>query len=284
MTSSSAPTGADDDRGTTYDTKATRGGAALEKGDGNEHGPPALNSAPGSKPSSFEYRAARRAERFKRDFMECGNGGANTAVERRATASRRKATRRGAALGQGAGGDVELSVAEEVGHARNKGSGHSASGAESADIERGNGGVTAAFERSDVGAQAEGGRRDGRRRNRALLGGEPGGPASVPGRSVSGDTGNPLRGGGTFVLGRPIEETVGNQRRERQSSLAANTETTAHGGAAPEQGEGGDVELSVAEDVGHARCEASGHSARAREVRTWSAGTAVRRPPQNAET
>ena len=31
MTSSAVPTGADDDRGITYDTKATRGGAALEK-------------------------------------------------------------------------------------------------------------------------------------------------------------------------------------------------------------------------------------------------------------
>jgi hypothetical protein len=36
MTSSAVPTGADDDRGTTYDTKATRGGAALEKGEGGD--------------------------------------------------------------------------------------------------------------------------------------------------------------------------------------------------------------------------------------------------------
>ena len=63
------------------------------------------------------------------------------------------------------------------------------------------------------------------------------------------------------MLGCPTGETVGNQRRERQSLLAANTETAAHGGAAPEQGEGGYVELSVAEEVGHARIKVFGHSA-----------------------
>ena len=66
MTSSAVPTGADDDRGITYDTKATRGGAALEKGEG---------------------------------------------------------------------GDVELSVAKTVGLTRSQGSGGRASGAESADME-----------------------------------------------------------------------------------------------------------------------------------------------------
>ena len=59
MTSSAMPTGADDDRGATYETEATRESAAPDKGEGNEHDPPALNSAPCSKPPSFEYRELR---------------------------------------------------------------------------------------------------------------------------------------------------------------------------------------------------------------------------------
>ena len=39
--------------------------------------------------------------------------------------------------------------------------------------------------------------------HQALSGGEPGGPASVLGRYAPGDMGNPLRDGGTFVLGYP---------------------------------------------------------------------------------
>ena len=69
---------------------------------------------------------------------------------------------------------------------------------------------------SDI-TTAEGSQRDGRRRNRALQGGEPGGPASVLGRYAPGDTGNPLRDGGTFVLGCPTGETAGNQKQSENS-------------------------------------------------------------------
>ena len=69
---------------------------------------------------------------------------------------------------------------------------------------------------SDI-TTAEGSQRDGRRRNRALQGGEPGGPASVVGMYAPGDTGNPLRDGGTFVLGCPTGGTVGNQKQSENS-------------------------------------------------------------------
>ena len=70
--------------------------------------------------------------------------------------------------------------------------------------------------------------------HQALSGGEPGDPASVPGRKTpQGDTGTPLRDGCTFVLGCPTGETVDNQRRERRTSLSANAEAAAHGGALP---------------------------------------------------
>ena len=70
--------------------------------------------------------------------------------------------------------------------------------------------------------------------HQALPGGEPGDPASVPGRKTpQGDTGTPLRDGCTFVLGCPTGETVDNQRRERRTSLSANAEAAAHGGALP---------------------------------------------------
>ena len=62
-------------------------------------------------------------------------------------------------------------------------------------------------------------------------GGEPGGPASVPGRYASDETGTRLRVGGTSVLGCPTGETVGNQERERLASLAADAKAAAHGGA-----------------------------------------------------
>ena len=75
MASSAAPTGANDDRRKTYTTEATRGGAAPDKGEGNEHDPPALNSAPCTEPSSFEHRVARRAKRSGPDDMERGSGG-----------------------------------------------------------------------------------------------------------------------------------------------------------------------------------------------------------------
>ena len=68
---------------------------------------------------------------------------------------------------------------------------------------------------SDI-TTAEGGRRDGRRRNRALQGGEPGGPSSVPGRYSLGEVGGRLRAGSTPVLGRPTGETVGNQKQEER--------------------------------------------------------------------
>ena len=68
--------------------------------------------------------------------------------------------------------------------------------------------------------QAERGRRGGRRRNRALQGGEPGGPSSVPGRCAFGEVGSRLRAGGTPVLGRPNGGTVGNQKQERRTSFA----------------------------------------------------------------
>ena len=67
--------------------------------------------------------------------------------------------------------------------------------------------------------------------HQALSGGEPGGPASVLGRYAPGDTGNPLRDGGTFVLGCPIGETVDNQGRARLASLAADAKEAAHDGA-----------------------------------------------------
>ena len=67
--------------------------------------------------------------------------------------------------------------------------------------------------------------------HQALSGGEPGGPASVLGRYAPGDTGNPLRDGGTFVLGCPIGETVDNQGRARLTSLAADAKVAAHDGA-----------------------------------------------------
>ena len=89
VTSPAVPTGADDDRRTTYETKATCGGAAPEKGEGNEHDPPALNSAPCSKPSSFEYRVARRAERFGPDDMERGSGGVVITASERSDVGRR---------------------------------------------------------------------------------------------------------------------------------------------------------------------------------------------------
>ena len=69
--------------------------------------------------------------------------------------------------------------------------------------------------------------------HQALSGGEPGGPASVLGRYAPGDTGNPLRDGGTFVLGCPIGETVDNQGRARLASLAADAKEAAHDGAPP---------------------------------------------------
>ena len=75
---------------------------------------------------------------------------------------------------------------------------------------------------SDI-TTAEGSQRDGRRRNRALQGGEPGGPASVLGRYAPGDTGNPLRDGGTFVLGCPTGETVGNQKQSENSGTEVAT-------------------------------------------------------------
>jgi len=68
--------------------------------------------------------------------------------------------------------------------------------------------------------------------HQALHGGEPGGPAPVLGRkTLHGDTGNPLRDGGTFVLGCPIGETVDNQGRARLTSLAAGAKAAAHEGA-----------------------------------------------------
>ena len=76
--------------------------------------------------------------------------------------------------------------------------------------------------------QAEGGRRDGRRRNRALQGGEPGGPSSVPGRYALDEVGSRLRAGGTPVLGRPNGETVGNQKQERRTSFAGLALTVQH--------------------------------------------------------
>ena len=51
--------------------------------------------------------------------------------------------------------------------------------------------------------------------HQALSGGEPGGPASVLGRYAPGDTGNPLRDGGTFVLGCPTGQTVGNLKQSK---------------------------------------------------------------------
>ena len=50
-------------------------------------------------------------------------------------------------------------------------------------------------------------------------------------QALPGDTGNPLRGGGTFVLGCPIGETADNQGRARLTSLAADAKEAAHGGA-----------------------------------------------------
>ena len=135
MTSSAVPTGADDDRGTTYETEATRESAAPDEGEGTEHDPAAVHSEARTEQSSFERRIARRTERFGPDEMKRGNGGVTTAVERRAAASQRLSTRRSSA-------------------------------------------------------------------HQALPGGEPGGPTSVLGRkTLHGDTGNPLRDGGTFVLG-----------------------------------------------------------------------------------
>ena len=55
MTSSAVPTDADDDRGTTYETEATRDGAAPDKGEGNEHDPPAVNSAAAFPSRSFFF-------------------------------------------------------------------------------------------------------------------------------------------------------------------------------------------------------------------------------------
>ena len=68
--------------------------------------------------------------------------------------------------------------------------------------------------------------------HQALSGGEPGDPASVPGRKTpQGDTGTPLRDGCTFVLGCPTGETVDNQGRARLTSLAAGAKAAAHEGA-----------------------------------------------------
>ena len=97
MTSSAVPTGADDDRGTTYETEATRDSAAPDKGEGTEHDPAAVHSEARTEQSSFERRIARRTERFGPDEMKRGNGGVTTAVERRAAASQRLSTRRSSA-------------------------------------------------------------------------------------------------------------------------------------------------------------------------------------------
>ena len=111
--------------------------------------------------------------------------------------STRTGATRGGDVAQGEGGRIELPVAEEVGHARSKVSGHSASGA---------------------------------------------------GRVRFGEDNAEGRGDGGW-------------RSTSPSPAGAKQAKAAHGGARPNAGEGGGVELSVAEEVGHARSKVSGHSA-----------------------
>ena len=67
----------------------------------------------------------------------------------------------------------------------------------------------------------------------ALQGGEPGDPSPVPIGYTPDETGSRLRVGGTSVLGCPTGETVGNRKRERLTSFAADAKPAAHGGAPP---------------------------------------------------
>ena len=147
MTSSAVPTGADDDRGITYDTKATRGGAALEKGNerdvrlsvattvGRTRG-----QGPGGRASGADGADTEDAD---------GGGMCGSAETQRGPASCHGASYPGdeslrrsypgdedvGILKKSQGGNENFSVAEEVGHARSKVSGHRASGAEKCDTQ-----------------------------------------------------------------------------------------------------------------------------------------------------
>ena len=148
MTSSAVPTGADDDRGTTYDTKATRGGAALEKGEGGDVELSVAEEV-GHARSKVSGHSASGAESADMEDAD-GSGMCGSAETQRGPASCHDAAsypgdeslRRSypgdedvGILKKSQGGNVKISVAEEVGHARSKVSGHSASGAEKCDMQ-----------------------------------------------------------------------------------------------------------------------------------------------------
>ena len=146
-----------------------------------------------SKVSGHSASGAGRV-RFGEDNAECrGDGGWRSTSPSPAGAKQAKAAHGGAQPIAGEGRRVELSVAEEVGHARSKVSGHSASGAERVRLED----------------NAE------------------------------------CRGDGGW-------------RSTSPSPAGAKQAKAAHGGARPNAGEGGGVELSVAKTVGLSRSQGSG--------------------------
>ena len=122
MTSSAVPTGADDDRGTTCDTKATRGGAAPEKRGGAEHLPLAR----------IVCHARSKVSGYSADGAE--GVGKESTPQRNPNSSPGDGSLRRSHPGDEAGetrAGVQLSVARTVGQARSKVSGSSAGGAES---------------------------------------------------------------------------------------------------------------------------------------------------------
>ena len=147
MTSSAVPTGADDDRGITYDTKATRGGAALEKGNERDVRLSVAKTVGRTRSQGSGGRASGAESADTEDAD--GSGMCGSAETQRGPASCHGASYPGdeslrrsypgdedvGILKKSQGGNEKFSVAEEVGHARSKVSGHSASGAEKCDTQ-----------------------------------------------------------------------------------------------------------------------------------------------------